>query len=76
VTKKTVVRSEPGDIAGNIADAVTYLSDVASEAGYAAVARDLRAIRNRLRTIALKEVPRAPKLRNGTPDARSRRREN
>ena len=76
MTKKTVVRSEPGDIAGNMADAVTYLSDVASEAGYAAVARDLRAIRNRLRTIAPKEIPRAPKPMNGTPDARNRGREN
>ena len=77
MTKKTIVRSEQGDIAGNMADAVTYLSDVALEAGYAAVARELRAIRNRLRIIALKEIPRVQKPKiNGTRVARNRRLEN
>lgn len=40
------------EIAGNMADAVTYLSNVAGAAGFLAVASDLLAVRDKLALIA------------------------
>ncbi|MDA9451174.1 MULTISPECIES: hypothetical protein [unclassified Bradyrhizobium] len=51
----STVGATDDDAAGHMADALTYLSRVAVEAGYVTIAHDILIIREKLRLIAIAE---------------------
>jgi hypothetical protein len=60
----TTVGSTDDDVAGHMADALTYLGCVALDAGYEAVATDIFAVRDKLKSIALSEKGRRQQRAN------------
>lgn len=51
----STIASTDNDEAAHMADALTYLSSVAIDAGYVTVALDILAVRDKLNSIALAE---------------------
>jgi hypothetical protein len=65
--KRRSRRASAADVAGKMADAVTYLSRVADRAGMEKISADLRSIKKRL---ALKAKDGSSNCRSGPPASR------